>query len=215
MATKTLNSVQVLHDVRTTEQWNAVGTTVIPKGYLTIELTTTGQPKIKIGNGTDTWADLPYLTAETDLSQYATKEYVGTAIAALGTVFDIKGRVDDVSSLPSADNKKGDTYLVGAEGSPNFAEYYWTGTLWDFMGQTTEVDLTDYYNKSAVDGLLAEKVDKVVGKGLSTKDFTAELKAKLENLENYDDTALAKRVSDIEADYLTSADTLILNCSLS
>lgn len=215
MATKTLNSVQVLHDARTTEQWAAVGTTVIPKGYLTIELTTTGQPKVKIGNGTDTWADLPYLTAETDLSQYATKEYVGTAIAALGTVFNIKGRVDDVSSLPSTDNKKGDAYLVGAEGSTNFAEYYWTGTLWDFMGQTTEVDLTDYYNKTAVDGLLAEKVDKIEGKGLSTEDFTAELKAKLEDLENYDDTALAQRVSDIEADYLTSADTLILNCSLS
>lgn len=215
MATKTLNSVQVLHDVRTTEQWNAVSATVIPKGYLTIELAATGQPKVKIGNGTDTWADLPYLTAETDLSQYATKEYVGTAIAALGTVFNIKGRVDDVSSLPSADNKKGDAYLVGAEGSTNFAEYYWTGTLWDFMGQTAEVDLTDYYNKTAVDGLLAEKVDKVEGKGLSTEDFTAEFKAKLEDLENYDDTALAQRVSDIEADYLTSADTLILNCSLS
>ena len=32
MANKTMNSVQVLHDVRTTEQWTAVGTTVIPKG---------------------------------------------------------------------------------------------------------------------------------------------------------------------------------------
>ena len=71
MANKIMNSVQVLHDVRTTEQWTAVGTTVIPKGYLTIELTTTGQPKAKVGNGSDTWAALPYLTAETDLSDYA------------------------------------------------------------------------------------------------------------------------------------------------
>lgn len=224
MANKTMNSVQVLHDVRTTEQWTAVGTTVIPKGYLTIELTTTGQPKAKIGNGTDTWAALPYLTAETDLSSYATKDYVDTgissAISALGTVFTVKGRVDSVDTLPNTDNKSGDVYLVGAEGADNFAEYYWTGTLWDFMGQTTTVDLSNYYTKDAtyskteVDNLLAAKVDKVEGKGLSTEDFTTELKTKLEELENYDDTALVQRVEDIEADYIKSTDTLVLNCSI-
>lgn len=224
MANKTMNSVQVLHDVRTTEQWTAVGTTVIPKGYLTIELTTTGQPKAKVGNGTDTWAALPYLTAETDLSSYATKDYVDTgissAISALGTVFTVKGRVDSVDVLPNTDNKSGDVYLVGAEDADNFAEYYWTGTLWDFMGQTTTVDLSNYYTKDAtyskteVDNLLAAKVDKVEGKGLSTEDFTAELKAKLEGLENYDDTALVQRVEDIEADYIKSTDTLVLNCSI-
>lgn len=224
MANKTMNSVQVLHDVRTTEQWTAVGATVIPKGYLTIELTATGQPKAKVGNGTDTWAALPYLTAETDLSSYATKDYVDTgissAISALGTVFTVKGRVDSVDGLPNTDNKSGDVYLVGAEDADNFAEYYWTGTLWDFMGQTTEVDLSNYYTKDAtyskteVDNLLAAKVDKVEGKGLSTEDFTTELKTKLEGLENYDDTALAKRVGDIEADYIKSTDTLVLNCSI-
>jgi hypothetical protein len=224
MANKTMNSVQVLHDVRTTEQWTAVGTTVIPKGYLTIELTTTGQPKAKVGNGTDTWAALHYLTAETDLSNYATQDYVDTgissAISALGTVFTVKGRVDSVDALPNADNKSGDVYLVGAEDADNFAEYYWTGTLWDFMGQTTTVDLSNYYtkdatyNKTEVDNLLAAKVDKVEGKGLSTEDFTTELKEKLEGLENYDDTALAQRVGDIEADYIKSTDTLVLNCSI-
>lgn len=224
MANKTMNSVQVLHDVRTTEQWTAVGTTVIPKGYLTIELTTTGQPKAKVGNGTDTWAALPYLTAETDLSSYATKDYVDTgissAISALGTVFTVKGRVDSVDVLPNTDNKSGDVYLVGAEDADNFAEYYWTGTLWDFMGQTTTVDLSNYYtkdatyNKTEVDNLLAAKVDKVEGKGLSTEDFTTELKTKLEGLENYDDTALVQRVEDIEADYIKSTDTLVLNCSI-
>ena len=224
MATETMNSVQVLHDVRTTEQWNAVGTTVIPKGYLTIELTTTGQPKAKVGNGSDTWAALPYLTAETDLSDYATKDYVDTgissAISALGTVFVVKGRVDSVDALPNTDNKSGDVYLVGAQDADNFAEYYWTGILWDFMGQTTEVDLSNYYtkdavyNKTEVDNLLAAKVDKVEGKGLSTEDFTTELKNKLDGLENYDDTALAQRVTDIEADYIKSTDTLVLNCSI-
>ena len=41
----------------------------------------------------------------------------------------------------------------------------------------------------------AKKVDKVSGKGLSTNDFTDELKTKLDNLENYDDTALGNRVT--------------------
>lgn len=44
----------------------------------------------------------------------------------------------------------------------------------------------------------AKKVDKVRGKGLSTNDFTDELKTKLDNLENYDDTALGNRVTTNE-----------------
>ncbi len=82
------------------------------------------------------------------------------------------------------------------------------------MGKTTSIDLTEYYKKSEVDNLLNNKVDKVEGKGLSTEDFTTELKNKLNSLKNYDDTALAQRVTDIEADYIKSTDTLILNCSL-
>lgn len=224
MANTTLNNVKVLHDVRTTAEWATVGTTVIPKGYLTIELTTTGQPKAKVGNGTDTWATLPYLTAETDLSDYATKNYVDTgiqsAISALGTIFTVKGRVDTSNDLPAEDNKNGDVYLVGAEDSDNYAEYMWTGTLWNMLGTTVEVDLSNYYTKDAVytktevDGLLDDKVDKVDGMGLSQENFTTDLKTKLDGLENYDDTSLAQRVTDIEADYIKSTDTLILNCSL-
>ena len=224
MANTTLNNVRVLHDVRTTAEWTTVGTTVIPKGYLTIEVTTDGKTKVKVGNGTDTWSALKYITEETDLSAYATTDYVDTgiqsAISTLGTVFTVKGRVDSVDALPNTDNKAGDVYLVGAEDADNFAEYYYTGTMWDFMGQTTTVDLSNYYTKDAVytktevDGLLDDKVDKVDGMGLSQENFTTDLKTKLDGLENYDDTALAQRVTDIEADYIKSTDTLILNCSL-
>ena len=41
----------------------------------------------------------------------------------------------------------------------------------------------------------AKKVDKVSGKQLSTEDYTSEEKTKLASLENYDDTALANRVT--------------------
>ena len=50
-------------------------------------------------------------------------------------------------------------------------------------------------SKDYTDTQLETKVDKIVGKGLSTNDFTAEYKAKLDDLENYDDTALANRIS--------------------
>lgn len=46
--------------------------------------------------------------------------------------------------------------------------------------------------RKAADGL---KVDKVTGKGLSANDFTDVLKAKLENLSNYDDTAVKSLIS--------------------
>lgn len=44
----------------------------------------------------------------------------------------------------------------------------------------------------------AGKVDKVTGKGLSTNDYTTAEKNKLAGLSNYDDTALAARVTDLE-----------------
>lgn len=55
-------------------------------------------------------------------------------------------------------------------------------------------DLSSYYTKTETNTLLEDKVDKVTGKDLSSNDFTAEAKFKLDNLENYDDTALAARV---------------------
>ena len=53
--------------------------------------------------------------------------------------------------------------------------------------------------------LLGGKVDKVEGKGLSTNDYTTTEKTKLAGLSNYDDTALAGRVTTIEgAGYQTA-----------
>lgn len=51
---------------------------------------------------------------------------------------------------------------------------------------------------TAYGNLNTNKVDKEEGKGLSTNDFTNELKAKLDNLENYDDTEIKQDISDIQ-----------------
>ena len=45
---------------------------------------------------------------------------------------------------------------------------------------------------------LESKVDKVIGKQLSTEDFTTLLKSKLESLKNYDDTELVSRIDTIQ-----------------
>ena len=226
--TITMNGIEIYLDTRTTAQWGTVSR-VIPKGFVCVELTTDGKCKMKCGDGVQTFADLPYVGGDLDMTEinnaittaltdYYTKTETDTAISEaignLGTLFRFKGRVDTVNDLPASDNQKGDVYLVGAEGASEFAEYYWTGTFFDYMGKTTSVDLTEYYKKSEVDNLLNGKVDKVEGKGLSTEDFTTELKNKLDGLKNYDDTALTSRVSAIEGDYIKSTDKLILNCSI-
>lgn len=56
---------------------------------------------------------------------------------------------------------------------------------------------------------LKNKVDKVSGKQLSTEDFTSVLKAKLEGLNNYDDTTLSNAISTLRGDFdkLISGDT--------
>ena len=226
--TITMNGIEIYLDTRTTTQWATVSR-VIPKGFVCVELTTDGKCKMKYGDGVLSFADLPYVGGDLDMTQineaittaltdYYTKTETDTAISQaisnLGTLFRFKGRVDTVDNLPASDNQQGDVYLVGAEGANEFAEYYWTGTFFDYMGKTTSVDLSDYYKKSEVDNLLNNKVDKVEGKGLSTEDFTTELKNKLDGLENYDDTALTERVAAIESDYIKSTDKLILNCSI-
>ena len=51
---------------------------------------------------------------------------------------------------------------------------------------------------TVVGNLDTNKVDKVDGKGLSTNDFTNEYKAKLDGLNNYDDTEITQEIEDIQ-----------------
>lgn len=66
--------------------------------------------------------------------------------------------------------------------------------FWEMIG-TTSIDLTNYYTKSEAD---AKFVVSVAGKGLSSNDFTDVDKTKLNSLENYDDTELRQKISEIE-----------------
>lgn len=53
-----LTRIQLRND--TTANWNAHSTTVLLAGEVGIELLSDGAIKMKLGNGTSTWADLPY-----------------------------------------------------------------------------------------------------------------------------------------------------------
>lgn len=81
---------------------------------------------------------------------------------------------------------------------------------------SNKVNKTDVYNKEEVDTkvytsiknkadkddveeALTSKVDKIVGKQLSTEDFTTELKAKLVGLTNYDDTTLSAQIQNLKS----------------
>lgn len=50
--------------------------------------------------------------------------------------------------------------------------------------------LLEVYTREEINTLLAGKIDKETGKGLSANDFTTEEKEKLSGLENYDDTVI-------------------------
>lgn len=59
------------------------------------------------------------------------------------------------------------------------------------------VDLSGYALKSEIPDV-SKYVEKVPGMGLSSNDFTGELKLKLESLSNYDDSEVKGRLADLE-----------------
>lgn len=121
------------------------------------------------------------LTAE----NYATKNYV---IEQVANAEHFHREVVDALPLQGKDNV---LYLVPKQGTDKdiYNEYIWTGTEYELLG-TTATDLTNYYNKIEVDGLLDKKVNTKAGFGLSSNDYTATEKNKLASLENYDDTQI-------------------------
>lgn len=79
---------------------------------------------------------------------------------------------------------------------------YDNGATWQGVGPAissgNEIDLTGYATKEEVTKSLADKVDKVEGKGLSTEDFTTAFKEKLNGLSNYNDTAIKDAISALQ-----------------
>jgi hypothetical protein len=120
-----------------------------------------------------------------DLSSYYTKTETNNLL---------NDKVDKVSGKDLSTNDFTDAYKQQIDDNESAIE-----TL---NGDSTVVGSVDYKVANGVteantytDTECAKKVDKVSGKQLSTEDYTSEEKAKLADLENYDDTALANRVT--------------------
>ena len=113
-----------------------------------------------------------------------TKTEVDDAITeASSKVYRFKGTVATYADLPKTGLTIGDVYNV-EDGGKNYA---WTGDGagkvgdgWDDIGGV--VDLSNYYTSDVIDSMFDEKVDKEVGKGLSTNDYTTADKTKLGNI---------------------------------
>ena len=163
----TINGAKVFFDTRTTEKWGEY-TQTIPRGFPCAELADDDKIKFKVGDGKHTYEELPYIGADVDLTDYSNTEQmmqainkaISQAFSEKGDLFELKGTVESTDLLPKEGNKKCDVYLVGEESGKEFAEYYWTGEAWDYMGTTTSVDLSNYYNKGEVDNLIADCLHK-------------------------------------------------------
>lgn len=98
-----------------------------------------------------------------------------------------------VTALPTTNIKK-HIYLIEDEDGDTqnqYKEYIYTGdtsatydaSKWEKLGDfRATVDLADYAKTADVNAALAKKVDVVSGKGLSTNDFTAAYKSKLDKI---------------------------------
>lgn len=109
-----------------------------------------------------------------------TKEEVNTLLSNLSTL-----NLEVVSVLPDHDISETTIYLLPktTPGTDDvYDEYVYINNNWEVIGSTA-ADLSNYYNKTQTDTLLAGKVDKVTGKGLSTNDFTNSDVTKLNGIE--------------------------------
>ena len=88
--------------------------------------------------------------------------------------------IDIVETLPTTDISTTTIYLINVPDTTNYVQWMYINNAWANIGSTS-VDLTNYYTKTQTDTLLADKVDKVSGKGLSTNDFTNAYKSILDN----------------------------------
>lgn len=108
-------------------------------------------------------------TVNIDLSTYAKKSDIASA-------YNYKGSKATYANLPTTGNEVGDVWNVESDGM----NYAWTGSAWDALGAS--VDLSGYATTEAMNAALANKVDAVSGKGLSTNDYTTAEKNKLAGL---------------------------------
>ena len=85
------------------------------------------------------------------LSDYYTKDQIDAIVAALDTL-----SLEPVDELPTQDISTTTIYLLETETPGTYEQYLYLNDTWVLLG-STDVDLSNYYNKSQVDTLLLTK----------------------------------------------------------
>lgn len=202
------------HVVRTSAQWDerAVEFWVVPRGCLCVELTPDHKTKIKIGEGNKFYSQLPYITSEGDLANYYTKTEIDNLLANLNRMaIQSTEEYDSKNDLPLTGNKLGDVRFVKSA-SPSIKTdpdvYVWNNTKWIYVGYDfSQIDLSDYVKKEEFEPVV-EKVNEMyeIKHTHDNKEildrvevaFTVVDKNKLDSLENYDDTEVKNRLTNVE-----------------
>lgn len=116
-----------------------------------------------------------------NLTNYYLKTETYTQTEVNGLISQLTSlSVEIVETLPTENISTTTIYLVNVSGTTNYAQWMYINSAWANIGNTS-VDLSNYYTKGQADTLLESKVDKVLGKGLSTNDFSNAYKDMLDN----------------------------------
>ena len=122
------------------------------------------------------------------------KAYTDNKVAALGKVFNYKGRVDTKEDLP-ATGKDTDLWLVGLEADPDKSEYFWDGGKWEYLGNTSNQNYATTDTSGIVE--LATKEETLTGVDAAKAVTPYTLKAGLDlKTNNTDFTAHTGNVSN-------------------
>lgn len=112
-----------------------------------------------------------------------------------------KVNAEDMNEIKTVVNANADELDTAKENIENLQGGQGTSNaeITSLKNRVSTLETDNETNKTNITNLQSNKVDKVEGKGLSTEDFTTELKSKLESLENYDDTEIKEDISNLEA----------------
>lgn len=217
----------VHHVVRTSAQWEerAIEFWVVPRGCLCVELTPDGKTKIKIGEGNKFYSQLPYITSEGDLSNYYTKTEIDNLLTNLNRMaIQSTEEYDSKNDLPMTGNKLGDVRFVKSV-SPSIKTdpdvYVWDNTKWIYVGYDfSQIDLSEYVKKEEFEPV-KQKVDEMypLRHTHTNKEILDQVevafkvvdKNKLDSLENYDDTEVKNRLTNVESKAHVHNNMQILN----
>jgi hypothetical protein len=132
---------------------------------------------------------------EDSFGVYQEKLTAGDGVIIENNIISTEKLYQVVKTLPDK-GKHNTIYLVSSKNTEEnniLTEYIWINNDWEKLGEfKTDIDLTSYLTKTGAQ-ITYQPQEK--GKGLSSNDYTDEDKAKLNSLENYDDSGIKEELT--------------------